>query len=87
MMTHGGDDAEVDVPGAIAEVRLRHSGVASDYVWPFPLEDIAGLLVRQLERHPREGPGPRQGPSDDAAKGSSREHPLFVRDYLRGLVC
>ena len=54
MMTHGGDHSEVDIPGAIAEARLRHPEVAFDYIWPFPLEDIAAFLVTQLERHLRE---------------------------------
>jgi sirohydrochlorin cobaltochelatase len=66
MMTHGGDHAEVDIPRSIAEARLRHPGVAFDYVWPFPLEDIARFLVRQLERHPREGDAPTTAPSEGA---------------------
>jgi sirohydrochlorin cobaltochelatase len=53
MMTRGGDHAEGDIPSAIAAARQRHPGVAFDYAWPFPVEQVAEFLARQLDQFQR----------------------------------
>lgn len=50
MVTPGGVHSEMDIPRAIEQVRTRHREVTLQYVWPFDLKEVAGLLASHLER-------------------------------------
>jgi sirohydrochlorin cobaltochelatase len=51
MITPGGSHAEVDVPAAIASLRLRHPGVVIEYAWPYRMTDVAAFLHAHIGRH------------------------------------
>jgi len=50
MMTRGGEHSAVDIPHAIALARQKYPGNEFIYVWPFPTQDIAAFLSRQVSR-------------------------------------
>ncbi len=52
MMTRGGQHAERDIPEAVDRARARHAGEAFEYVWPFPVSDIAAFLAIQVAKAP-----------------------------------
>ena len=45
MLTPGGVHSEIDIPNALKEVAHTHPGVSIEYVWPFSLDRVAGLLA------------------------------------------
>jgi sirohydrochlorin cobaltochelatase len=49
MMTRGGEHAEGDIPAAVDRARQRHPGLSFIYAWPFPTEDVANFLARQIK--------------------------------------
>ncbi|MBI3332844.1 MAG: CbiX/SirB N-terminal domain-containing protein [Candidatus Omnitrophica bacterium] len=50
MLTPGGLHSEVDIPRSLDEVRARHPAVSIEYVWPFDVAEVAGLLASHLRR-------------------------------------
>ena len=50
MLTPGGIHSEVDIPHALEAARKQHPEVSIDYVWPFSLSEVAGLLASHLQR-------------------------------------
>jgi len=50
MLTPGGVHSEHDIPHALDGIRRAHPGVAIEYLWPFDLEQVAGLLASQVAR-------------------------------------
>ena len=50
MVTPGGVHSERDIPGALADARRAHPGVAIDYVWPFDLRCVAELFAAHVRR-------------------------------------
>ncbi len=52
MMTRGGQHAERDIPEAVDRARGRHAEEVFEYVWPFPVSDIAAFLGLQIKRMP-----------------------------------
>ena len=48
MLTPGGIHSEIDIPRALEEVRKLHPAVSIEYVWPFDLKKVAGLLALHL---------------------------------------
>jgi sirohydrochlorin cobaltochelatase len=50
MMTPGGVHSELDVPQALEGARQAHPGVSIEYLWPFDLSEVAGLLARHIRR-------------------------------------
>jgi sirohydrochlorin cobaltochelatase len=45
MLTPGGVHSEVDIPNELDRIRRSHPGVRLEYVWPFDLGRVAGLLA------------------------------------------
>ena len=50
MLTPGGLHSEKDIPRSIEEVRRLHPAVSMEYLWPFDLAAVAGLLADQIGR-------------------------------------
>ena len=50
MLTPGGVHSEEDIPRTLQQMRGRHPEIAIDYVWPFDLEQVAGLLAAHIQR-------------------------------------
>ena len=50
MMTPGGLHSEVDIPQALEKVRETHPGIQVEYLWPFDLKEVAGLLSGQVRK-------------------------------------
>lgn len=55
MLTPGGVHSEVDIPRALDELRRVHPGVSIEYVWPFELGEVAGLLASHVRRSVEHG--------------------------------
>ena len=55
MLTPGGVHSEVDIPRALDELRRAHPAVSIEYVWPFNLGEIAGLLASHVRRSTEHG--------------------------------
>lgn len=55
MLTPGGVHSEVDIPRALDELRRVHPGVSIEYVWPFELGEVAGLLASHVRRSAERG--------------------------------
>lgn len=49
MMTRGGEHAERDIPVVLERARVRHPGIAIEYVWPFSMAEVARFLAAQIE--------------------------------------
>ena len=50
MFTPGGVHAERDIPQALELVRAAHPTVTIQYLWPFPVPQVAALLAAQVRR-------------------------------------
>lgn len=50
MLTPGGVHSEEDIPRTLQQMQVRHPGVSIEYVWPFDLEQVAGLLRAHIQR-------------------------------------
>ncbi len=50
MLTPGGVHSEEDIPRTLQQMRARHPGVSIEYVWPFDLKQVAGLLAAHIQR-------------------------------------
>jgi sirohydrochlorin cobaltochelatase len=50
MMTRGGEHAEKDIPGRIAEVKKLHPDVEIIYAWPFENSQIVHFLNEHIAR-------------------------------------
>lgn len=48
MITPGGVHSEVEIPETLAALSAALPGVSLRYAWPFDLDEVAGLLARQL---------------------------------------
>ena len=48
MLTPGGVHAERDIPRALEAVRAEHPRIVIEYVWPFRLRQVAGLLAAHV---------------------------------------
>lgn len=51
MIISGGTHNEKDIPGKIAKARQRHPNVPIIYAYPYDVNDLANLMVRQIQRH------------------------------------
>lgn len=49
MLTPGGLHSELDIPQELAGIRTQHPHVRIDYVWPFDLPRVAGMLAAQIQ--------------------------------------
>jgi sirohydrochlorin cobaltochelatase len=52
MLTPGGSHSEIDIPAALAALRLRHPAVALQYAWPVDVDLLAGMLATHLAARP-----------------------------------
>lgn len=50
MVTRGGEHSESEIPAAVRRAGERHLGVAFEYVWPYPAEEVARFLASQIDR-------------------------------------
>ena len=50
MLTPGGIHSERDIPRALDEVRTAHPEVTINYLWPFDVKMVAGLLADHVAR-------------------------------------
>ena len=50
MLTPGGVHSEVDIPRALEAVRRTHPDRTIEYLWPYDLQQVAGLLASHVER-------------------------------------
>lgn len=50
MLTPGGVHSEKDIPRELDAARRAHPGVTIDYLWPFDLPQVAGLLAAHIAR-------------------------------------
>lgn len=50
MLTPGGVHSEKDIPRTLEAARRAHPGVRIDYVWPFDLKEVAGLLSAHVKK-------------------------------------
>jgi sirohydrochlorin cobaltochelatase len=50
MLTPGGVHSEHDIPQALERIRRAHPAAAIEYLWPFDLDAVAGLLASQIKR-------------------------------------
>ena len=48
MLTPGGVHAERDIPQALAAIRRAHPTITIQYVWPFDVRQVAGLLAQHV---------------------------------------
>ena len=48
MLTPGGVHAERDIPQALAAIRRAHPTIPIQYVWPFDVRQVAGLLAQHV---------------------------------------
>ena len=55
MLTPGGVHSEIDIPRALDELRRVHPAVSVEYVWPFDLGEVAGLLASHVRRSAERG--------------------------------
>ncbi|MBI4342661.1 MAG: CbiX/SirB N-terminal domain-containing protein [Candidatus Omnitrophica bacterium] len=53
MLTPGGVHSEIDIPRALDEVQRAHPDKTIEYLWPYDLQQIAGLLASHVERAAR----------------------------------
>ena len=51
MMTRGGEHSEVDIPKAISMAREKYTTINIVYAWPFDSNEIASLLMKQINVH------------------------------------
>jgi len=64
MFTPGGVHSEEEIPSTIEKISTKY-GIRILYVWPFNLEDVAQLVVKQItsyvskEPHAEEYSGPK----------------------------
>ncbi len=50
MLTPGGVHSEVDIPRALAKVQKAYPQVKVEYLWPFEVSAVAGLLAMQVKK-------------------------------------
>ena len=58
MLTPGGVHSEVDIPRALEAVRRAHPDRTIEYLWPYDLQQVAGLLASHVERAAHGTPRP-----------------------------
>lgn len=51
MVVRGGNHNEKDIPGKIAKARRSHPNVPIIYAYPYETDDLAALMVRNIQRH------------------------------------
>ncbi len=49
MLTPGGVHSEVDIPKALEALRRKYPEVSIEYLWPFDVKEVAGLLASQVK--------------------------------------
>jgi sirohydrochlorin cobaltochelatase len=50
MMTPGGVHAEREIPEEISLLRHQYPNVIFEYAWPYDLEEVAGVILRRVQR-------------------------------------
>lgn len=50
MLTPGGVHSQIDIPRHIDGVAKKHPEVKIEYVWPFDLQQVAGLLAQHVKK-------------------------------------
>lgn len=50
MFTPGGSHSEIEIPQIVESKKRQHAGVKIEYLWPYDLDGVAGLLSLHLEK-------------------------------------